>query len=310
MSFDNMSKEELISKIKEMNVIRTTWEDYMYLLLNSTPNPLRDIWREKIVKSITHWKWGEGSISEGNFAGLELLSELPNELTEAAAEYHLEEKDWDKHDRLARSKRINVTIGIYPMESLSEMARKSCVYLIENFDKWGHLIGDNNYPGLNKIWDFAQRSGGECILPDEVLTYILENKIDDSVPQSWIQAADSIFSNGHTELYAKYYKHDKLEGYPFEVSEDVEVQKKNFLEVVNVIFKEDVSWAPCFKKICICILKNDCKLGYCGFGETLKEKLAREESMQAFETNKEKERMAKLEAEKMAAEIEAKNKKD
>lgn len=309
-----------LERLKQLNNIHTSWEEYMYTLLNSTPDPLREIWRDKLITSICHWKWDTGSISEGNFAGLQILSELPNELTMKVCDYKIDPDEWVKYERLARSKRINVTIGEYPQESLSEMARKCIHYILEHFDEYGHLFAE--LPSLKRIWKFAQEAKGECIIPDEALTLMLEKEVHDEEPQSWIGLADLLYKEGHSGKYAEYMKHDKIEGYPFatklvningvelpvlaDVDEDkaLEEAAENVKSVVDVFLKEDVAWSPCYKKICICILKNDVTMKYAGFGATLKERQARENAMAAFSTKQNEKEKAKAEAERLVKKIE------
>lgn len=320
-----------LDELKSLNVIHITWRDYTLLMLNSTNDPLRTIWREKVVTSLSHWSFNTGSIDEGNLAGVEILAALPDEFTEKVVDDAWSDLDWSKEGRLARSKRMNVFLGHYPQESLSNEANLCMKYIINHWDEYGHLI--NEIPVLSRIWELAQMSGGKCVLPDEVLTYILEKPVNDKKQAPWIDVAHDIFTNGiPSETYNKYWKSDKIEGYPLaefipdteekwferKVLEDgtVEIgnaisfedQKENFLKVCDIFLKESVSWSPCWKKIAICILKNDVSMKYAGFGATLRERLAREDAIAAFETKKEEKEAAKANAKALAEKIEKENK--
>lgn len=291
-----------ISLLKELQVIHTTWKDYTLLLLNSTPDPLRSIWREKVVTSLSHWNFNAGSISEGNLIGTEVLTVLPSEFTQMVVDDSFEPDGWYKMTRLAGSKRMKVFLGHYPQESISNEANLCIKYIIKHWDKYSHLIFDT--PMLKRMWDLAQHSGGKCILPDEILTYILEKPVNDSKYGGWIDVAYDVFTNGiPSDKYKEYWKNDKIEGFPLDVDEDIEVQKKNFLNLCDIILKEDVSMSPCWKKIAICILKNDVSFKYAGFGSTLRERQAREEAIAAFSTKQEEKEKAKIEAQRLADKI-------
>ena len=338
---------ETINRIKKLNNINTSWRDYALMMLNSTAEPLRSIWREKIVTSVTHWEFNHGSISDGNIAGIEILTVLPNKLTEKLVNDHFDGDGWYKMERLNRSKRMNVFVGHYGQESFSNEANICLKYLVKHFDtpafineipgskehmgkaEYEYITGEElimEIPLLYKIWDFAQKSGGKCINDDELLTYLLEKSVDDSNYGVWVDVADDVFKNGiPSETYRKYWKSDKIEGYPLAFAGDdeyfkyyrnipdrieeidIEEQKKNFLSVCDIFLKENVSWAACWKKVCICILKNDVSFKYAGFGATLRERKAREDAMAAFSTKQEEKAKAKENAEALAKKIEKEN---
>lgn len=322
----NLNPEDKAS-YDELAVIHTTWRDYTLLLLNSTPDPLRSIWREKIVTSLTHWEFNSGSISEGNLAGLEILSELPDEFTNMVVDSVYPKEVWKKISRLPGSRRMKVFIGTYPQESLSNEANLCIKHIVENWGEYGHLIEET--PVLNKIWNFAQESSGNCILPDEALTYTLEKEMKQSENGAWVDAARDIYKNGiPSDKFAEYYRAEKIEDFPLaskengrwfkkyrnsegalEITEEtLDNQKQNFLDVCDIFLKEDVSYSPCWKKIAICILKNDVSMGYAGFSRTHREMQAREKAMEAFDTKRIEQRKAKEKAEKKAKELEEKAK--
>ena len=308
--------ENIKNEILSLNNIHTTWRDYCLMMLNSTAEPLRSIWREKITTSVVHWEFNYGSISDGNIAGMEILTVLPSELTMKLVDDYFEEGSWKKLERLNRSKRMNVFVGRYLQESASNEANICLKYLIKNWDNYvfegktgRNLIMDT--PLLRKMWDLSQNSKGKCITSDELLTYILEKPVDDSKFGVWIDASDDIFTNGiPSDKYKDYWKSSKIDGYPFEISEDIEEQKNNFLNMCSIILREDVSWQACWKKICICILKNDVSMKYCGFGATLRERQAREDAMAAFSSKQEEKAKARENAEALAKKIEKENREN
>ena len=328
------TEEDIINEIKDLSVIHTSWRDYCLMMLNSTADPLRSIWREKIVTSFEHWNFGSGSISDGNIAGIEILTVLPSKLTEKLVDDHFEADGWYKMERLNRSKRMNVFVGHYGQESFSNEANICLKYLIKNFDEKieeaDGLTGAEiiaNTPLLYRIWDVAQKSEGKCINDDELLTYLLEKNVDDSKYGVWLDVCEDVFENGiPSDKYKDYWKSEKIDSYPLAISGDekfeyyknteskekvgLEEQKEYFTDLCDVFLKENVSWAACFKKICICILKNDVSMKYAGFSATLRERLAREDAMAAFSTKQEEKAKAKENAEALAAKIEKENKEN
>jgi len=324
------TEEDIMKELNRLNTIKTSWKDYTLMMLNSTADPLRTIWREKITTSLKHWSFDKGSISDGNIAGIEILSVLPSEFTEMVADDHFEVGEWKKLDRLAGSKRMNVFVGHYGQESFSNEANTCIKYLVSHFDtpilECGNKTGKEVISQtllLCSIWDFAQKSGGKCISDDELLTYLLEKTINDDQYGAWIDVADDVFMNGiPSDKYAKYWKSDKIEGYPLAISDidhameyytrdgieiSLEDQKKNFLSVCDIFLKENVAWAACWKKVAICILKNDVTMKYAGFGATLRERQAREEAIAAFSAKEEEKKKAKEEAKALALKIEKEN---
>lgn len=299
---------DLLKEIQSLGTIHTTWRDYTLLLLNSTSDPLRSIWREKIVTSFVHWNFLDGSISEGNVVGMAILASLPSDFTQMVVDDSFAEDEYELLGRLSGSKRMKVFVGHYPQESLSNEANTCIKYIVENWEDSGFLIFNN--PMLKRIWDFAQISGGNAVSPDEVLTYAIEKPVNGGV-EDWIDVSIDVFANGiPSDKYKEYWRAEKIEGFPLPVSEDLEVQKNNFLNTCETFLKEDVAYSPCWKKVAICILKNDVSMKYAGFGATLREREAREDAIAAFDTKEKQKEASAQEAKRMAAEIEAKNKEE
>lgn len=278
--------------VDKHKTIHFTWRDYTLFMLNSTAEPLRSIWREKIMTSMLHWNYYTGSISEASMNAMEVMSELPNWLTMKACDDAFDYNKWYMSSRLNGSKRPVCCVGHYPQESLTNEAMLCINYILDNWDECKCFVFES--PALKKIWDLAQDSHGVGLIPDEALTILLEEK-DGDKPSAWADNARKLFANGHTDKYKKYYKHDKIENFPLERSGDEETQKKYFKQVCEVWFKEDVAWSPCWKKVAICILKNDVTMKYAGFAPTLRERIAREEAVAAF-SNKQAEKAEALAA--------------
>ncbi len=412
---------EDVELLKELGVIHTTWRDYTLMMLNSTAEPLRSIWREKICTSVTHWSFNKGSISEGNVAGTEVLSLLPDALTEKVCDDIFHYNSWKKLTRLNGSKRLNVFLGHYPQESLSNEAALCLKYIVNHWNEeidfplTGSMIPEDRWDNvkkysdiikytdvLNKMFKLACMTDGKCLLPDEILTYILERPVNDNKFGGWIDVNVNIFSNGiPSDKFKKEWKSDKIEGFPLNCAnekikenclsilstiywdpksdnymlEDKEEKLNEFFDMyepdfdifggkenkqaepegidksnnsnsthydnkqaepegkenkvenklksqkqaknddflgkidklVGVMFKEDVSMSPCWKKIAICILKNDVSMKYAGFGSTYKERIAREEALAAFSTKQSEKEQAEKNAKALAAKIEKEN---
>lgn len=338
----NKLTEEQMLELKELNNIHTSWKDYSLLLLNSTPEPLRSIWQEKVVTSLLHWGFRFGSMTEGNIIGIEILCLLPDWFTEMVVDDV--KHTFNKLDRLKGSKRLNIHLGGYSQEALSNEAALCLKFIVnhwnekvdrkntdENIETYKDLIFKNPY--LSKMWNFAQKSGGRCLIPDELLTYILEKEYSEE-HGSWIDVCEDVFTNGcPSTKYAQYWKTMKdsnfgpMEGYPFaefvESSKEwyvttsnpdgsighiaelkLEEQKNNFIKVVDIVLKEDLEMSTGWKKIAICILKNDVSFKYAGFAPTYREQEVRQQALGAFSQKQEEKKLAQQEAERLAKQIE------
>lgn len=274
-------EEYLLKEINELNFIHTSWRDYALIMLNSTTDPLRSIWREKVCTSIIHASFGYNIICENSLAGLEIMSSLPEWFTKKICDDAWSFDSWSKSIRISGSKKMKVKLGHYPQETISNEALLCIQYILNNFDQYSYLLFKNNL--LKNIWEFSQKSGGKCLYPDEVLTYNLERNLDIKKNLNWITACDDIFTNGiPSDKFKKYYFSDKIQGYPLQTNPDINIQKENFLNVCGKILKEDMLGQPSWKRICICILKNDVTFKYAGFSRTYKERLAREQALQTF----------------------------
>ena len=370
--------DEKLEQLKKLNGIHVSWRDYALMLLNSTAEPLASIWHEKLLTSYAHWKFNDGSISEVNVNGMEIMSELPSEFTEMVVDDHYmpeSSSSWEKVGRLSGSKRMKVHIGGYPQESLSNEAYLCVKYLCQHWNeqistetafryaedlhkKGIMLVHDDpsnvkysdvfmSSPTLRKMLKLAQMADGIFVTQDEVLTYILEKPITDHMHGVWMIPFVDVFMNGiPSQKYEKYWKSKQFEGFPKncaeekkekvdEILQSIEWNSENenysindVVEKINqaieeyetdlpfetqmenlnlfcqkYVLTEDVSYSPCWKKICICVLKNDVSFKYCGFGATLRERQARENAMAAFSTKQEEKKKAKEEAMRLAEQM-------
>lgn len=367
-------QRKLLPKLAALDHIHVTWRDYALMLVNSTADPLRSIWHEKILTSYHHWMCKDGSISEVNVNGLEVLSELPSWFTEMVVDDHYEHEgpfSWRKMGRLVGSKRMKVHIGNYPQESLSNEAYLCLRWVMQHWNdevepvrkRFGNLepisasqdqaVHFRDYIQqsklLNAMFKLAQMSNGVCVTQDEMLTYILEKPVRDGKYGAWITIFVDVMLNGiPSDKYAEYWKTGKLEGFPLNVREDRKAEVERALAGMvfdpesekfsldglhgaiqrlvdayecdldleqqmqlfdgfcsKYVLKEDVSYSPCYKKIAICVLKNDVSMKFCGFGSTLRERQARENAMAAFASKQEDREKAKAEALRLAKQIQS-----
>jgi hypothetical protein len=273
---------ERLDEIKHLNKQHITWRDYALMMLNSTADPLRSIWREKIVSSIISCEFKANALSEGNIAGLEILNSLPDWLTLQCCD-----EIWnfyEKVERIPGSKRISTYLRHYPQESLSHEAFLCISNLVLNWSYYGEKIIMET-PLLKRMWDLSQWAKGDCLYPDEVLTYTLDKELNPKVDGGWIEASMDVFENGRpSHRWDKYWLSDRLDFYPFTGNKNDRIRKAYFLNVGKIILKEDMMGCPSWKRLCICMLKNDISMRYAGFSMTYRERLAREEAMEAFGT--------------------------
>lgn len=310
--------EELLKEVAEMNNQHQTWRDYTLFLLNTSDEPQRSGWRDKFITSMIHWIFNEGSVGEGLIAGVEIMSELPDWLTMKVVDDSWNYDQWYRNGRLPGSKKQKVLLGHYAQESHMVEAHKCIKYILNNWNEINpetgkpinHLIKDSEY--LLKIWHFAQKSGGNMLLPDELLTYTLEKEVNELDKAYWTDVASDVFENGiPSNKYKDSWRNGKMEQFPvasyafnevaldgenwwtaFEL--DLESQKENVNSVLEVMLKEDLSNSPCWKRFAVVILKMDISGKYAGFAPTLKERKMREEALAVFSSD-EKERQKAVE---------------
>ena len=276
-----MINENTLNEINNLNKIHTTWRDYALMLLNSSNKILRNNWRKKLITMIIHSEFYFNSFFETHLIGLSILKELPNDFTRMIVDDYWD-NGYEIRKRSPASKRIKIKLGHLPQDSIDNEAICCLNFILDNWEKYNHLIFESEY--LTKIWNFSQKSKGKCLFADEILTYQLEKDIDNS-KDYWIKVCNDIFTNGlPSNKFKKYYFSNKIDWYLNNTSipEDIEDQKYYFSLVYNKILKEDIQSCPSWKKVCICILKNDITWKYAGFQPTYKERMSREECLQAY----------------------------
>jgi predicted phosphoadenosine phosphosulfate sulfurtransferase len=121
-----------------------------------------------------------------------------------------------------------------------------------------------------------------------------------------IQALNAVNFKPESEEYSLDEMYVRLDSFfdTYECSLPMEQQRMNMDDICkNKVLREDVAYSPCWKKIAICVLKNDVSFKFCGFGATLRERQAREEAIAAFDTKQSEKESAKAEALRLAEQI-------
>ena len=185
-------------------------------MLNTSGEPMRSSGREKTVTSIFHWTYGCGAIGEGQLIALEVRSDLPDDYTESLVDDHWDWGAWHKIARIKRSKQMKVQLGHYPQETITNEAW-ICIQDILCRKAWSMI---RETPALKALWNYAQRTGGKTVAPDELLAVLLEeNSIDDgidgerycnrddpSMVMNWIPDALRYLQNGPViDCFKKFY---------------------------------------------------------------------------------------------------------
>lgn len=320
-------KASLMKEVAEMNLQRISWRDYALNLLNTAAEPARSNWREKLVTSIIHWSYGKGgSFNEGNLEGLEVLTELPSGLTEEIVDDSYERGTWYFNGRLAGSKKRKMLLGHYSQQSLAKEGNIMWEWMMNNwFEEWEgkpiwKIVQDSDH--LRKTFEFAQRSGGEVLFNDEILTYVLEKDAHEERPAFWTNVSDDVFTNGiPSDKYKNDYKTIMPEQYPVEsyfieesfegdfwwnkflrpeerssnpeITEPMKRLFKNVQDVADKYMKEDLSNSPSWKRMVVVILQNDIDGKYMGFSKSSVAELSRAEAMAAFSKNEKEADQAK-----------------
>lgn len=281
--------KSLYDEIESLNNIKITWRDYCLLLINSTPNPLRSIWREKVSSSLIHTIFTKSAISESNLVGLGVMLNLPNDFTNSLVDdcYEFNNR---LLGRLPGSKKMDVILDHYPQESLCNEAYVCLSYILKNFDKYGNMITKNEF--LSKCWSFSQKYRGNVLFPDETLNFFLEfdsSIISDSFsPYSdFMNISEFIFKNGiDNNKFKKFYVECDYPINPSSEStiENLTLEEKidNFQSFIDKFLKEDIKGISNWKRIAIAILKNDVTLQYAGMARTWKERQAQEDAFNVF----------------------------
>lgn len=254
-----------------LRVVHTTWKDYCLYMLNTTDDPIKSIWREKMITSILSWKYGTGSVQNSTLDALKILTDLDNEYTMGLFDDAWESKDWNVFGRINISGKHVLSISKYPQESLEKEVLIAIEDIAERKDT-GMLESSQTLHDLAVLWN---EQGGKSLTPMEDMQNYAGKKEKKVVP--------------------------KLEDPP-EYGSDAFWD--NIRRAANVWFKENIHSTSSWKRFCIAILKNDVTLKYLGFAPTTKERVARANAVSAFSSKQEEREKAKKEAERLAKKLE------
>ena len=259
---------------KEMAIIHTTWRDYCLYMLNTTSEPLKSIWREKMVTSILSWKYATGSVWDTTIDALQVLSDMPDQLTMDLLDDVWNEEDWNTFGRLGISAKRVLSISKYPQESLEKEALTVIEHIVENEDL-DLLKSSSKLYDLATLWN---EQGGKSLTPlEDQQNFIGKKKVE-------IPKVDNPAEEGSKEFW------------------------KNVLSGARVWFRENIHSTSSWKRFSIAILKNDVTLKYLGFAQTSTERLARANAIAAFSDQKEEKEKAKKQAQRLAKQIEKERK--
>ena len=273
-SSEDESVKQEIKYLKSLNHIHTTWKDYCLYMLNTTNEPIRSIWREKMITSIQSWKFGTGSVPDPTIDALEILSDLPSEFTLKVTDDAWEREDWKTFGRLPISGKHVLSIAKYPQESLEKEALDCVKEVVKNKDV--ELV--KSVPKMRELFDLWNKQGGKSITA--------------------LEAQKNFFGKEEKVEYPV------VEPVPEEFSEKY---WENALSGAEVWFKENIHSTSSWKRFCIAILKNDVTLKYLGFAPTATERLARARAIEAFSKQQEEVEKAQKEAKKLAQQIAKEN---
>lgn len=275
-------KEEMVRDAKagkiidSLRIIKTTWKDYCLYMLNTTNEPIKSIWREKMVTSILSWKYGTGSVEYSTIDALKVLTGLDSDYTMKIVDDYWEEDDWKVFGRLNISGKFVLSLSKYPQESLE----KEALLCIEDIVERRDMDMLKSSPRLYELALMWNRQGGKSLTPLEAMRNYIGGKFE-KVEIEEIENPPEVGSEGFWD---------------------------NVLSAANIWFKENIHSTSSWKRFCVAILKNDVTLKYLGFAPTTKERVARAQAISAFSSKKEEREKAKKQAQKLAKKLEQENK--
>lgn len=261
----------------KMNLIHNSWRDYALFLLNtSNPQALENT-REKVVTSITSWKYGTGSAPEPTLSALRVLSDIPHDLSMQLLDQNWESNSFVVKGRTNISGKYKLSLAQYPMESLEKMAADGLKYLLHNKEE-DILRANKEFMDLSELWSQT----------DGMSLYALE-------------AAKAFFAgvNWKDETLNLYKTDTILEAFSQKWYTAME-------KAISIWFKEDIHSTSSWKRIAVAVLKGSGGVpdfGYIGFAPTYKERIARAEALQAFSSTKKEKDKAAQEFKKLESKI-------
>lgn len=271
---DRMEKVESGHILESLRLVHTTWRDYCLYMLNTTSEPIRSIWREKMITSIMSWKFSTGSVNESTLDALTVLTELDNDFTKKITDDFWEKEDWRTFGRLNISGKHVLSISKYPQESLEKEALM-CIERIIDEQDMTMLESSDKLTELALLWN---EQGGRSLTPLEAIQNYAGKKkkvVIETDPEPADIGSDKFWSN---------------------------VRKG-----MNIWFKEDIHSTSSWKRFVVAIMKNDVTLKYLGFAPTSTERMARAKAVAAFSDKEEERKKAKADADKLAKKIEKEN---
>ena len=296
----NKFSEEELEEMKSLAVIHTTWEEYCLYLLNTSDEPAKSIWRQKMVTSILSWKYSEGSVEPSTVDALNILSEIDPSIVKLVTDDVWTKDDYHIGGILPISGKQNLSISHYPQESLEKEVQMCISYIIENklFDEI------DKSPSLKSIIEkFESVDVKTMLTPTQ---YLMVHYGNDAVKKK-----NKVDENTE-KLYANIIRYDDIKEKLKSLKEgenitdpDIKIWIKRITDANLKWFKEQIHSTSSWKRFTINILKNDITCKYLGFGPCMSERLARANAMQAFSQKQEEKEKAKKEAEKMVKKIEA-----
>lgn len=272
-SMTDEDKLDLTRIPSSMLYIDTTWKDYALYMLNTTKDPLRTIWQEKMVTSILSWKYSAGSVNQSTIDALSVMTELPDGFTDYMINDHWDKTLWNTFGKLAVSKKIVLALEHYPEESLEKEAQVCLLKLLDlRTEKSEELLKSS--PTFMRLAEEWNSFGGKSMTPLNYQKMTFGAK-DYDIPEK-IDNPPEIFS---------------------------EAWYKNMKAAILIWFKEEIHSTSSWKRFLIAVNKGDPTLKYIGFGQTSRERMLRAKAISAFEKENDKKEKAKKEADMLAKKI-------
>ena len=167
--FSDEDKEE----IRKLNNIHITWKDYCLYMLNTSLEPAKSNWRNKMITDILKLRFQAVVCPLSTKDALQILTELPDDFTNELNDDIWHENDWRFFGSHRRSKKDLIAIVRYPQESLEQETLNCIKYICEKKDE--NLI--NSSPTLYKFCE--KWNNGEIYTPEEYRrSLITKNKLN------------------------------------------------------------------------------------------------------------------------------------
>ena len=160
---DNNEVNLIEDKFEDLGIkVHHTWQDYFYHLLNTSSEPFRTNWRNKIVSSILASRFQGESMSHASLDALKMMTELDNDLTMSLVDDFWTEDMWKQHGKL-KSNKIIISLCKSPQESLTMEAQKIVTHALENGMLYDLMIQSPTLKKLVERWE-----NGDILSAEEV----------------------------------------------------------------------------------------------------------------------------------------------